>query len=158
MDTIIAPHGGRLVNRMAADAERAGLMNRAGNMPAISLNARQRSDVDLMAVGALSPLEGFMVQADYQRVLQEMRLASGAVWAVPVTLDADAEAAERAKGASDVGARSQRSRQSRSRRVRSPRCAGSSWARVRARSRRGTPASIYCCRLTGTDSSREPSA
>jgi sulfate adenylyltransferase len=102
MDTIIAPHGGRLVNRVAADAERAGLLDRARNLPGISLNARQRSDVDLMAVGALSPLEGFMVQADYQRVLQEMRLASGAVWAVPVTLDADAETAERAKTAGEA--------------------------------------------------------
>ncbi len=102
MDTLIAPHGGRLVNRMAAGAERAGLLDRARNLPAISLNARQRSDLDLMAVGALSPLEGFMVQADYQRVVQEMRLASGAVWAVPVTLDADAEAAERAKSAGEA--------------------------------------------------------
>jgi sulfate adenylyltransferase len=93
MHTIIAPHGGKLVNRVAPEGERAGLLEHARSLPAISVNARQRSDLDLMAVGALSPLEGFMVQADYQRVLKEMRLADGTVWAIPVTLDADAETA-----------------------------------------------------------------
>jgi len=102
MDSIVAPHGGRLVNRMAAGTHRTSLLDRAPDLPTISLNTRQRSDLELMAVGALSPLEGFMVQADYQRVLQEMRLAGGAVWAMPVTLDADADVAERAKSVGEA--------------------------------------------------------
>jgi len=102
MDSIIAPHGGSLVNRMAAPAERDALLKRTNELPTLSLNTRQRSDLDLMAVGALSPLQGFMVQADYQRVLKEMRLASGIVWSVPVTLDADPEVADRARSTGEA--------------------------------------------------------
>lgn len=102
MDSIIAPHGGSLVNRMAAPAERDALLKRTSELPTLSLNTRQRSDLDLMAVGALSPLQGFMVQADYQRVLKEMRLASGIVWSVPVTLDAAPEVADRARSTGEA--------------------------------------------------------
>jgi sulfate adenylyltransferase len=95
MDALIPPHGGSLVNRVAPEADRARLLDRAASLPRIAINNRQYSDVELMAVGALSPLTGFMRREDYRRVVHDMRLASGLVWAVPVTLDADRETAAR---------------------------------------------------------------
>jgi len=90
MHRLIPPHGGTLVNRVAPESDRGRLLERAASMPRIPLNNRQISDLELMAVGALSPLHGFMGREDYRRVVHEMRLRSGLVWAVPVTLDVNA--------------------------------------------------------------------
>jgi sulfate adenylyltransferase len=82
----ITPHGGALIDRIAPEAERAALTERAASLPAIELDERQISDLEMIAIGAFSPLEGFMTQADYSRVVDEMRLASGLPWTIPVTL------------------------------------------------------------------------
>ncbi|MGD8376947.1 MAG: sulfate adenylyltransferase [Acidobacteriota bacterium] len=95
MHQIVAPHGGTLVNRLAPEADRPSLLRKAEELPRLTVNRRQRSDLDLIAVGALSPLQGFMAREDYHRTVAEMRLANGTVWAVPVTLDVDAETAGR---------------------------------------------------------------
>ena len=96
----LPPHGGTLVNRVATEPDRSRLVERAAGFPKVALNIRQRSDLDLIAVGALSPLEGFLGRADYERVVREMRLANGTVWALPVTLDVDEAMAKRlGKGA-----------------------------------------------------------
>ncbi|HEV8321226.1 MAG TPA: sulfate adenylyltransferase [Myxococcota bacterium] len=95
----IAPHGGKLVNREAPPEARADLVAKAAALPSVTLGERESSDLELLAVGALSPLEGFMGRADYERVVGEMRLASGLVWSIPVTLSASrAEAAALAEG------------------------------------------------------------
>ncbi|MBI3626018.1 MAG: sulfate adenylyltransferase [Candidatus Rokubacteria bacterium] len=83
---MIVAHGGRLVNRVLVGEERAEALARAAELPKIALNARAMSDLELLAIGALSPLEGFMGRADYRRVLGEMRLSSGVVWTLPITL------------------------------------------------------------------------
>jgi sulfate adenylyltransferase len=75
----IAPHGGTLVNRLDD-----GLTE--GGRPRVTLSARQQADLDLIAVGAFSPLEGFMDEATYESVITGMRLPSGLAWSVPVTL------------------------------------------------------------------------
>ncbi|HLB29117.1 MAG TPA: sulfate adenylyltransferase, partial [Dehalococcoidia bacterium] len=82
----IAPHGGKLVSRIAPAEEREHLPQRLQGLPTLRLSARAVADLDLIAVGAYSPLEGFMGQEDYQSVLKEMRLASGLPWSVPITL------------------------------------------------------------------------
>jgi sulfate adenylyltransferase len=82
----IAPHGGRLINRLVDGAEAEELHRRAQHLPALRLTTRQLSDLELIANGAFSPLEGFMRQADYERVVDEMRLANGLPWSIPVTL------------------------------------------------------------------------
>jgi sulfate adenylyltransferase len=84
--SIIAPHGGRLINRFVPPEEREETRRRAEDFEQITLNRRQLSDLDLIGIGALSPLEGFMGQADYERVVEEMRLDSGLPWSIPVTL------------------------------------------------------------------------
>jgi sulfate adenylyltransferase len=93
METI-KPHGGVLVNRIAPEADRAALEARAAGLPSLALDERQISDLEMIAIGAFSPLEGFMNKADYTRVVEEMRLASGLPWTIPVTLAVSRETAE----------------------------------------------------------------
>jgi sulfate adenylyltransferase len=79
-DHLIAPHGGRLVDRTAERPAGVEELER------ITLTPREVSDLDLLASGALSPLEGFMGREDYERVVEEMHLAQGLPWALPVCL------------------------------------------------------------------------
>src|SRR5690348_15986207 len=82
----IAPHGGVLVDRFVPETERANVAARAAGLAKIALNARQISDLELIAIGAVSPLIGFMSQEDYKSVVQTMHLANGVPWSIPVTL------------------------------------------------------------------------
>ena len=83
---MIKPHGGKLVNRFVEGKEREALDERVPGMPSIQLNAREMSDLEMIATGAMSPLEGFMTREDYRSVLDLMRLANGLPWSVPVVL------------------------------------------------------------------------
>ena len=71
-------------------------------MPALRLAARSLSDLELLAVGGYSPLEGFMTEADYRHVVSEMRLASGTLWPMPITLAVSAEEASALREAQEV--------------------------------------------------------
>ena len=82
----IAPHGGTLINRLVAPEQRSALLVQAENLPRLTLDARQISDLELIAIGAVSPLTGFMGKADYESVVHKMRLANGMAWSIPVTL------------------------------------------------------------------------
>jgi sulfate adenylyltransferase len=82
-DRLIKPHGGTLVDRTGERPESVESLER------LTLTSRELSDLELLASGALSPLEGFMGPADYERVLAEMRLSSGLPWALPVCLAVD---------------------------------------------------------------------
>lgn len=83
---MIAPHGGTLVNRTVEGAEREALLAQAADLPQFTLNSREASDLEMIATGAMSPLEGFMGQADYDNVVADMRLANGTAWPLPVVL------------------------------------------------------------------------
>jgi len=83
---MIAPHGGTLVNRLLEGADAEALAAKAESLPVITLNSREVSDFEMIATGAMSPLEGFMGQADYEGVCDNMHLASGAAWPLPVVL------------------------------------------------------------------------
>jgi len=80
---LIAPHGGELVDRTAQRPEGVE------SLELIPLTSRELSDLELLACGALSPLEGFMGREDYESVLETMRLSSGLPWALPVGLAVD---------------------------------------------------------------------
>ena len=90
----IAPHGGVLVDRMLRGAERDQALDRAARLKQIALNAVNISDLELLAVGVLSPLTGFMGQRDYESVVETMRLANGLVWSIPITLPVAPEIAD----------------------------------------------------------------
>ncbi len=98
MTQLIEPHGGPLVNRIAEGKEREGLLEAAGRLPAVELDAWALSDVEMLAIGGFSPLEGFMARADYERVVQRRRLARGLVWTLPVTLAVSREQAQGLRG------------------------------------------------------------
>ena len=85
---MIPPHGGRLINRLVQGDDAMRLADQAKSLPRLALNRRELSDVDMIATGAMSPLEGFMCGDDYDNVRDFMRLKSGAVWSLPITLSA----------------------------------------------------------------------
>jgi len=87
----ITPHGGELISRVIKGGERDTLLKKAPSLPSIVLNHRELSDLDMIACGALSPLTGFMKSADYQKVVESMRLASGIPWSLPITLSVKKE-------------------------------------------------------------------
>src|SRR5690349_20813654 len=99
MPSLIAPHGGTLKDLYLAADARAAAKRESATLPSLDLNPRQSCDVELLLNGAFSPLEGFMGRADYERVRDEMRLADGTLWPMPITLDvSDAFAASVAPG------------------------------------------------------------
>jgi sulfate adenylyltransferase len=97
-DGLIEPHGGQLVDRVATEQEAPALADQAKGLPAIRLGMRALSDLEMIAVGAFSPLTGFMTSADYQGVLHDMHLAGGLPWSLPVTLSASSEDAKAYEG------------------------------------------------------------
>ncbi|WP_336790766.1 sulfate adenylyltransferase [Paenibacillus sp. MMO-177] len=91
----ISPHGGELVNRLATGEQREAFLNEAKFLNTIVINNWTVSDLDLIAVGAFSPLTGFMNEEDYRSVVERLRLADGTVWSIPITLAVEeAKAAE----------------------------------------------------------------
>ena len=89
----IAPHGGHLINRIATAAERQEFLDQADTLPRVQLDERSLSDLEMIAIGALSPLTGFMQRDDYEQVVTEMRLVNGLPWSIPITLSVSEEIA-----------------------------------------------------------------
>ena len=88
---VITPYGGKLVDLRVPGDQVAELKSYANHLHSIQLSERAVCDLELLAVGAFSPLDTFMGRADYARVLREMRLASGAVFPIPITLPTDSD-------------------------------------------------------------------
>lgn len=98
----IPPHGGTLVNRVLPATARADALARAASLQKIALAPVNLADLELIAGGVVSPLTGFMGRADYTRVVNEMHLASGLVWSIPVTLAVTTEQAASIKEGQQV--------------------------------------------------------
>ena len=86
---LIEPHGGELVNRICDGKVREYLLEQVPSMARLHLSNREVSDLEMIAIGAFSPLEGFMGKNDYQSVLADKRLANGLPWTIPITLAVD---------------------------------------------------------------------
>ena len=96
---MIAPHGGRLVERVLAGKAKAEALERAKSLPVIRLDEDAVSDVENIATGVYSPLQGFLGAKDFRGVLDHMRLANDLAWTVPIVLDVEeAEAAKFKEG------------------------------------------------------------
>ncbi|MGC8666889.1 MAG: sulfate adenylyltransferase [Chthonomonadales bacterium] len=102
MRETIAAHGGNLVDRFTPAEVRRSLLELAQTLPAIRLNRRQISDLELIATGAASPLTGFLCREDYVQVVRQMHLASGVLWPIPITLAVSEEDARRLRTGTDV--------------------------------------------------------
>ena len=84
--SLVAPHGGKLVNRIVESSAAQSAIKEAAALSALTLSPREQFDLEMIAIGAFSPLTGFMGQADFDSVCKNMRLANGTVWPIPVTL------------------------------------------------------------------------
>ena len=83
---LITPYGGRLIDLCARPEEREALAARASNLPRIQLSERNLCDLELLATGGFSPVDRFMGESDYRHVLEEMRIAGGSLFPMPITL------------------------------------------------------------------------
>jgi sulfate adenylyltransferase len=94
--TLIPPYGGRLVDLLVPEEELAEAREYASTLPSLQISARAVCDLEMLASGAFSPVDRFMGEADFRRVLAEMRLADGTLFPMPITLPVAADAGLRA--------------------------------------------------------------
>jgi sulfate adenylyltransferase len=99
---LIAPHGGTLVDRVLVGSARDEALARSQDLPKLELSERSLADLECLANGIYSPLEGFVSEADYRSIVETMRLANGTVWSIPITLQVGEEAAGQYPAGQDV--------------------------------------------------------
>ena len=99
---MISPHGGRLVDRVLKGDCRGEALEKAKTLPVLEIDDESVSDVENIATGVFSPLEGFMGKRAFRSVLHEMRLPDDLPWTIPVILDAGREDAARFKEGGEV--------------------------------------------------------
>jgi sulfate adenylyltransferase len=103
MPTLISPHGGgKLRPLLAADAALSDAQKRALSLPKIPVTSREKGDLIMLGIGGFTPLDGFMTQADWRRVCDEMMTASGLFWPIPITLSTSKETAEGIMAGSEI--------------------------------------------------------
>lgn len=93
----IPPHGGKLIDRLATPDEKSEFLAKADSLPRVRLDKRATSDLVMIAIGGFSPISGFMERQDYLSVVDNMRLANGTPWSIPVTLSVSKEDASSLK-------------------------------------------------------------
>jgi len=94
---MFSPHGGKLINRILKDRDREDILSRIESFPKLDLSSELAFEVENIATGLFSPLEGFLTRADFQSVLKEGRLKNGLPWTIPIVLDIDSGLAQRIK-------------------------------------------------------------
>jgi len=99
---MIQPHGGKLVDRVLSGKKRDEALARAARLPRLLIDSELVSDVENIATGVYSPLEGFLGVEDYRSVLAVMRLRNDIPWTVPIVLDTDRETAAGLKAGEEV--------------------------------------------------------
>src|SRR6185503_6621087 len=103
MNRLVPPHGGgELRPLLAAGSALAEGKNRALSLPKIAVSSREKGDLIMLGIGGFTPLDGFMMQADWRGVCDEMRMASGLFWPIPITLSTTREQADRIKPGSEI--------------------------------------------------------
>ena len=95
MSKLVPPHGGgALKPLLVAASERAAELERARGLRQVPMSSRDSSDLVMLAMGAYTPLDGFMGHDDWRRVCQEMKLADGVFWPIPITLSCEQDLAD----------------------------------------------------------------
>jgi len=108
--SLIAPHGGILVNRVMDSNGRNYAEEVAKAITSVVLSPREQGDLELLAIGGFSPLIGFQGKADVERVCKEMRLEDGTLWPIPVTLSPSDEVAAKINVGDKVALRDSKNR------------------------------------------------
>ena len=103
MSKLVEPHGGKgLKPLLLSQSERAGELARARGLRKVPMTSREISDVLMLAMGAYTPLDGFMGEADWRRVSLEMKLENGVFWPIPITLSCSESLADSIQIEEDV--------------------------------------------------------
>ncbi|HET7134754.1 MAG TPA: sulfate adenylyltransferase [Casimicrobiaceae bacterium] len=103
MSRLVPPHGGgRLAPRLVQAEERAAEAKRAQSLRKLRVTSREKGDLVMLGIGGFTPLEGFMSHADWQSVCDDMRLANGLFWPIPITLSTDVATADSLPAGEDV--------------------------------------------------------
>ncbi len=98
MSPLVPPHGGgKLRPLLMTGAALAEERKRAQSLPQFPVSSREKGDLIMLGIGGFTPLDGFMSRADWVRVCDEMRTASGLFWPIPITLSSSRQAADRIK-------------------------------------------------------------
>ncbi len=100
MSKLVSPHGGgglepRLLGPgLNGEDERSEALKRAAELKAVPMTSRETSDLVMLAMGAYTPLDGFMGHDDWRRTCVDMKLSNGTFWPIPITLSCDQDFAE----------------------------------------------------------------
>jgi len=94
MNNLVKPHGGKLKPLLVEDEMRMNELKKAETLPKIRMSSRETSDLIMLGIGAFSPLDGFMNQEDYFKVVETMHTADGTLWPIPITLAVTKEQAD----------------------------------------------------------------
>jgi sulfate adenylyltransferase len=100
---MIAPHGGKLINLSASEKERENLLSEVSELHSLIINRELAQEIDNIAKGVFSPLEGFLTKDDFDSVLRKGRLASDVPWTIPIVLDTDESEVSSVSIGDDVG-------------------------------------------------------
>lgn len=101
----ITPHGGKLIDRELKGNARKEAEARSKKLSALMLSEREVCDLEMIAVGAMSPLEGFMTKEDYESCLERKRLANGLPWTIPITKSISGDEKSKIKKGKEVALR-----------------------------------------------------
>ena len=102
MSKLIPPYGGKLKPLLLKGKALKEALEKARTLPQIRMTTRERDDLIMMGIGAFSPLDGFMGKADWKGVCDEMKLAQGIFWSIPITLSASKEVAKNLREGQEV--------------------------------------------------------
>jgi sulfate adenylyltransferase len=105
---MIQPHGGKLVERVFEGKEKERGRAKAQSLPSLTLSADSLSDVENIATGVFSPLDGFLGERDFRNVLNQMRLASDLPWPIPIVLDVSKGEAQKFKAGEEICLKNER--------------------------------------------------
>ncbi|NOR15425.1 MAG: sulfate adenylyltransferase [Candidatus Aminicenantes bacterium] len=102
---LVPPHGGKLKPLLLSGDELHISLQKANQLPIVRLSSRETSDLIMLAIGAFSPLEGFMGQEDYNSVVDTMHLVDGTLWPIPITLSVSPDQAAKLSIGSEIALR-----------------------------------------------------
>jgi len=103
MSGLVSPHGGGALRALQLEEKRAAEeRRRAQTLPKVRVSSREKGDLIMLGIGGFTPLDGFMTRADWQGTCEEMKLASGLFWPIPITLSTDRATAASLKVGNEI--------------------------------------------------------
>ena len=102
IEALIQPHGGKLINCRLQGEVGEETLSRAKNLPILTLSTRNLADLECIATGVYSPLNGFVEEQEYNSIVKDMRLSNGLAWSIPVTLQIPESVADTYKLNSEI--------------------------------------------------------